>query len=80
MRPRLAFVPNALEIRAAAQTECAIHLAMLADYFCFRFERVGDALSRLRPRNRRAAKTLRPPLVAMRLRKPCVRFLFKRLG
>jgi len=30
----------------------------------------GQALSRLRPRPRRADKTLRPPLVAMRVRKP----------
>ena len=29
-----------------------------------------QALSRLRPRARRAAMTLRPPLVAMRARKP----------
>src|SRR5262249_35773944 len=29
-----------------------------------------EALSRLRPRARRAATTLRPPLVAMRARKP----------
>jgi len=29
-----------------------------------------QALSRLRPRARRAATTLRPPLVAMRARKP----------
>ena len=30
----------------------------------------AQALSRLRPRARRAASTLRPPLVAMRARKP----------
>src|SRR5262249_12412697 len=32
--------------------------------------RCDQALSRLRPRARRAATTLRPPLVAMRARKP----------
>jgi hypothetical protein len=31
---------------------------------------IDHALSRLRPRERRAASTLRPPVVAMRLRKP----------
>jgi hypothetical protein len=31
---------------------------------------INHALSRLRPRERRAASTLRPPLVAMRVRKP----------
>src|SRR5690606_21869674 len=33
----------------------------------------AQALSRLRPRLRRAATTPRPPLVAMRARKPCRR-------
>ena len=36
--------------------------------------------SRLRPRCRRAAITLRPPTVLMRLRKPCVLALFRRFG
>jgi hypothetical protein len=39
-----------------------------------------QALSRLRPRARRAAITLRPPLVAMRARKPCRRFRTSLLG
>jgi hypothetical protein len=39
-----------------------------------------QALSRLRPRARRAAITLRPPVVAMRARKPCRRFRTSLLG
>src|SRR3569833_3578691 len=35
-----------------------------------RIEIAGQALSRLRPRARRAARTLRPPVVARRARKP----------
>ncbi len=50
------------------------------DYFCFRPERVGVTERRLRPRVRRAASTLRPPLVFIRERKPWVRWRFKRLG
>jgi hypothetical protein len=40
----------------------------------------AQALSRLRPRARRAAKTLRPPLFAMRARKPCRRLRTSLLG
>ena len=36
--------------------------------------------SRFRPRRRRAAMTLRPPTVLMRLRKPCVFALLRRFG
>jgi hypothetical protein len=39
-----------------------------------------QALSRLRPRARRAFKTLRPPIVAMRARKPCRRLRTSLLG
>ena len=39
-----------------------------------------QADSRLRPRPRRADKTLRPPLVAMRARKPCRRLRTSLLG
>jgi len=39
-----------------------------------------QALSRLRPRARRAATTLRPPLVAMRARKPWRRLRTRLLG
>ena len=49
-------------------------------HFCFRNERVRVTLRCLRPRWRRAARTLRPPFVFMRARKPCVRIRFKRLG
>ena len=42
--------------------------------------RETHALSRLRPRERRAATTLRPPLVAMRARKPCRRLRTSLLG
>jgi len=38
------------------------------------------ALSRLRPRARRAATTLRPPLVAILARKPCRRLRTSLLG
>ena len=40
----------------------------------------AQALSRLRPRERRAAKTLRPPLVAIRVRKPWRRLRTNLLG
>jgi hypothetical protein len=40
----------------------------------------AQALSRFRPRERRAAKTLRPPLLAMRARKPCRRLRTSLLG
>jgi len=39
-----------------------------------------QALSRLRPRARRAATTFRPPLVAMRARKPWRRLRTRLLG
>jgi len=39
-----------------------------------------QAESRLRPRERRAAMTLRPPFVAMRVRKPCRRLRTSLLG
>ena len=39
-----------------------------------------QALSRLRPRARRAATTLRPPVVAIRARKPCRRLRTNLLG
>jgi hypothetical protein len=39
-----------------------------------------QAESRLRPRARRAAMTLRPPFVAMRARKPCRRLRTSLLG
>jgi hypothetical protein len=41
---------------------------------------IDHALSRLRPRARRAASTLRPPLVAIRVRKPCRRLRTNLLG
>jgi hypothetical protein len=39
-----------------------------------------QALRRARPLARRALKTLRPPFVAMRARKPCTRLRFSSLG
>jgi hypothetical protein len=45
-----------------------------------RNERADHALSRLRPWARRAATTLRPPLVAMRARNPCRRLRTNLLG
>ena len=42
--------------------------------------RCAQALSLLRPRARRAAKTLRPPLLAIRVRKPWRRFRTSLLG
>jgi hypothetical protein len=41
---------------------------------------LAQALSRLRPRARRAAITFRPPTVAIRLRKPWRRLRTSRLG
>jgi len=49
-------------------------------YFCLSHERVRVTDKCLRPRVRRAAITLRPPLVFIRVRKPCVRIRFLRLG
>ncbi len=40
----------------------------------------GQTARRLRPRRRRAAMILRPPTELMRLRKPCVLALLRRLG
>jgi hypothetical protein len=57
-----------------------LHPSSLILYFCFRYERVRVTLRCLRPRWRRAARTLRPPFVFMRARKPCVRIRFMRLG
>jgi hypothetical protein len=42
--------------------------------------RPGQALSLLRPRARRAASTRRPPVVAIRARKPCRRLRTSLLG
>jgi hypothetical protein len=39
-----------------------------------------QALKRARPLARRALRTLRPPFVAMRARKPCTRLRFSSLG
>jgi len=45
-----------------------------------RDQRLDDTVSRLRPWLRRAANTLRPPLVFIRARNPCVLFLWRLLG
>ena len=57
-----------------------VHPSPFIAHFCFKPERVCPTVKLLRPRFRRAASTLRPPLVCMRLRKPCVRVRFNRLG
>lgn len=44
------------------------------------FNEMGQAVRRLRPFARRALMTLRPPSVAMRARKPCVRLRLRLLG
>ena len=48
--------------------------------YAMKTEPVVQALSLLRPRARRAAKTLRPPLLAIRARKPWRRLRTSLLG
>ena len=69
--PSLASVHHPLELRP------------LGEMFTFSKRKVGhggQTVKRLRPLRLRLVRILRPPTVELRLRNPCVRFLFRFLG